>query len=185
MAGAFVVLLVVAGYVLAVTTSNAPQCCDAISYQDEARSMVGGAPLLNWAHNYAYASFLALLQIVGLGDRLGVTLVQTTLLYAAVLATSVSISKSTHASVSVAMVPLAAVALVPASAWSGYTLSEGLAAPVILLVLGLVIIVTYRVMRAPASTDRVTWALVLALGLLSGMAWMIRRGSFGYRRPQA
>ena len=139
LAGALAVVLVAAGYALAVAASSAPQCCDAIAYQEEARTIVGGEPQLLWVHNYAYAAFLALLHVVGLAERLGVALAQTTLLYAAVLATAVSISRSTHASVSVAMVPLAAVALVPASAWSGYTLSEGLAAPVLLLVFGLVI----------------------------------------------
>ena len=151
LAGALAVVLVVAGYALAVAASNAPQCCDASAYQDEARSIVSGDPQLLAGHNYAYGAFLALLQVVGLGERLGVTLAQTTLLYAAALATAVSISRSTHASVSVAMVPLAAVALVPASAWSGYTLSEGLAAPVLLLVFGLVIGITFRVMRPPRA----------------------------------
>ena len=174
LSSAIVVILVLAGYALAMVASGAPQCCDAMAYQDEARSIVAGAPQILWVHNYAYAAFLALLQVVGLGDRVGLMFVQTTLLYVAVFAAALAISRSTHASIPVAMLPLAAVALVPASAWSGYTLSEGLAAPVLLLVFGLVVSVTFRVMSAGWQLDRTTTALAFALGLLSGVAWMVR-----------
>ncbi len=174
LARAVVAVLVVAGFVLAATTSSAPQCCDAVAYQLEADSIVRGDPDILYVHNYAYAAFLALLQIVGLGGRLEIALVQTALLYLSVLAAAVSISRSTHASVAVAMVPLAAVALIPAAAWNGYTMSEGLAVPVLFVVLALVVAVAFRTMRASTSSDRVTWVLVAALGLASGLAWMAR-----------
>ena len=174
LAGVLAVALVIAGYALAIVASGAPQAYDADDYLAEASSFVDGSPLLIWAHNYAYPAFLALVKIAGLGDRLGVALVQTSLLYAAALAAAISISRSTHASVSVAMIPLAAVALVPASAWSGYTLSEGLAAPVLLLVFGLTILVTFRVLDLLSGTNRTTLILVMLLGLFAGLAWMTR-----------
>jgi hypothetical protein len=174
LASAIVAILVLVGYALAIAASSAPQCCDAMAYQDEARSIVAGTPQLLWVHNYGYAAFLALLQVAGLGDRVGVMIAQTTLLYVAVFATALAISRSTHASVPVAMVPLAAVALVPASAWSGYTLSEGLAAPVLMLVFGLTILATFRLLSAGWQLDRSSIGLAFALGFLGGMAWMIR-----------
>ena len=171
-AGILAVLLIVAGYVLAIGASGGATCCDAGAYLDEARSIIDGPAVLLPVHNYGYAAFLAVLDVAGLGSRLGIALAQTTLLYAAVLGAAFTISRLTRTSFTAALFWLAAVALLPAAAWSGQVFSEGLAAPVLILVLALTIASTYQAFEAPKRLP--TWILVGALGLASGAAWMVR-----------
>ena len=114
------------------------------------------------------------LKLVGLGEPLGIALVQTTLLYVGVLVTALAIGRSTHSSAVLASVWLGAVALLPAAAWTGLVFSEGLAAPVLFLVLALTIIAVFRV--SDRATSRTAWAVVIAWGLACGLAWMVRPG---------
>lgn len=165
-------LLVVAGYASGLAASASAQCCDAVRYIEEGERLVSQGIWPSNAHNYAYPLWLAVLDLVGLSGRTAVAVAQLTLLYLAAAALAFVIARVTGSPMSRAFAPIALVALLPATAWSGYTLSEGLAAPLILTVLALSIGVVDRLLTRPRAWA--TTAFVALLGLACGVAWMTR-----------
>ena len=80
LAAAVTVILVAAGYWLAIGASGPATCCDAVAYVNEAQSILDGSPQFLKVHNYGYGTFLAILDIIGLGHPTGLAIAQTTLL---------------------------------------------------------------------------------------------------------
>src|SRR3990172_3411702 len=134
------IALVALGVFLGIAAVGSPQCCDAEVYWGEAYLLSTGGWSSGWlgpVHNYGYAVFLALLRAIRPVGPLGVAIGQLAVLYVAAIALAFSLARSTRSSFPTAMAWASAIALLPAAAWSGYYLSEALAAPVLLLMLAL------------------------------------------------
>ena len=161
------------GVVLGLRSTTSPQAYDANAYGSEALAFASGdGSWLAGAHNYLYPAFLAALHALGIWSRLGVGIVQIALLYLASLALVTVLSRCLRTRFVSAGIVICGVAIVPAAAWSGYWLSESLAAPVLLLVIALWVLTCYRVLLHPGSMS--TAAIIFGLGLASGSAWMTR-----------
>jgi hypothetical protein len=174
---------IVAGVFLALQSTNQPQEFDPRGYSAEALSVLGGSGswLATSAHNYLYPAFLALLHHLGLwgsfnpapvDGRFGVGVVQIGFLYAAALFLVVVLSRCLRVRFVSAGVVVCAIAIIPAAAWSGYWLSEAVAAPMILVIIALWVWTCYRLFLRPGSVS--TMAIIFPLGLASGSAWMAR-----------
>jgi hypothetical protein len=166
------IALVALGVFLGIAAAGSPQCCDADAYWDEAYWSTTGGWSSGWlgpVHNYGYPVFIALLRDIRPVARLGVAIAQLALLYVAAIALALSLARSTRSSFPTAMAWVSAIALLPAAAWSGYYLSEALAAPVLLLMLALGI----AACLGPTS-GAFRLGAIAALGLVSGFAWMVR-----------
>lgn len=168
------VVLAVCAVVLAVMASGAPQCCDAEAYVQEGRDLLTGGWSSGWlmpVHNYAYPLFLALLQVAGVQGRLGIAVAQVGLLLLAAGILGVTLARVTRTPASRAVAATLAIALLPAAAWSGYSLSEGLAAPVLFLLLAATISAGDRL-----DSGRAALLASVVLGLVAGLSWMVRPG---------
>jgi hypothetical protein len=132
----------------------------------------GDATWLANFHNYLYPSFLALLHAIGIWDRLGVGAVQLALLYVGTFVLAAVLWRCYKIPFVYAAIVTCGIALLPAAAWSGYWLSESLAAPVLMLAISLWVLTCYGVMIRPGA--RSTAAVVVGLGFASGSAWMTR-----------
>ena len=165
-------VLVTVGAGLAMLATSAPQCCDANAYVDSAAMLRETGWSSDWllsAHNYAYPVFLAALASIGLDDRVAVGAVQVALLYMAAFTFAFSLARHTRSSSAVAALTACVVSLLPAAAWSGYTLSEALATPVLFIVIALMVAAWFRWF---SGHGWVTFAL--GLGVAAGLAWMVR-----------
>jgi hypothetical protein len=161
------------GVVLGLRSIASPQAGDTIVYGTESsRISSGDWSWLAGAHNYLYPAFLAVLHSLGLWTRLRVGIVQIALLYLASFVLVAVLTRCFHVRFISASVVICGIAILPAAAWSGYWLSEGLAAPVLLLVIALWVLTCHRVLLSPGAMS--TAAIVFGLGLVSGFAWMAR-----------
>jgi hypothetical protein len=161
------------GVVLGLRSTTSPQAYDADYYGTESlRIAAGDGSWLAGAHNYLYPAFLAALHTLGFWDRLGVGVVQIGLLYVASFTLAAVLSRCLRVPFLTAGVVACGIAILPAAAWSGYWLSEGLAAPVLLFVIALWVLSCYRVLLRPGALS--TAAITFGLGLASGSAWMTR-----------
>ena len=166
-AGLLAALFVGAGVSLAILAASAPQCCDATGYHEEGRALVAGGWGGGWLldkHSYLYGAFHGLMIAAGAGDRLSIVIVQLVLLYASVVFLSVAIARVFERRLVPTLAGVSLLALLPASAWSGYWLTEAIAAPVILALIG------FWLLFATRPVPR----FALAVGILSAMAWMSR-----------
>jgi hypothetical protein len=174
---------IVAGVFLGLQSTNQPQEFDPRGYAAEAlRVSAGdGSWLATSAHNYLYPAFLALLHNLGLWSsfnpapvdgRLAVGVVQIALLYAAAILLTAVLSRCLRVKFVSAGAVVCAIAIIPAAAWSGYWLSESLAVPLLLMIIALWMWACYRLFLRPGSVS--TMAIIFALGLASGSAWMAR-----------
>jgi hypothetical protein len=174
---------IVTGVLLGLQATNQPQEYDPRVYAGEALSVLGGdgSWLAASPHNYLYPAFLALLHNLGLwvsfnpapvDGRFGVGVVQIGLLYAAALFLVVVLSRCLRVRFVSAGVVVCAIAIIPAAAWSGYWLSESLAVPLLLAIIALWVWTCHRLFLRPGSVS--TLAIIFALGLASGSAWMAR-----------
>jgi hypothetical protein len=167
------VVEVALGAVLGVQSTTALQAGDTALYAQEAlQTARGDVSWLAGVHNYVYPAFLALLHGLGLWTRLSVGVVQIALLYSASLVLMVVLSRCLRVRFVSAGIAVCGIVIIPAAAWSGYWLSESVAAPLLLMVLALWVLTCYQVFIRPAALS--TAATVFALGLASGLAWMAR-----------
>ena len=167
------VIEVALGAVLGVRSTGALQAGDTALYAQEAlQTAAGDVSWLAGVHNFVYPAFLALLHALGLWSRLWVGVVQIALLYSASLVLMLVLSRCLRLRLVSTGVVVCGVVILPAAAWSGYWLSESLAAPLLLVVLALWVLTCYRVLIRPAALS--TAATICALGLASGLAWMTR-----------
>jgi hypothetical protein len=167
------VIEVALGAVLGVRSTGALQAGDTALYAQEAlQTAAGDVSWLAHVHNFVYPAFLALLHALGLWSRLWVGVVQIALLYSASLVLMLVLSRCLRLRLVSTGVVVCGVVILPAAAWSGYWLSESLAAPLLLVVLALWVLTCYRVLIRPAALS--TAATICALGLASGLAWMTR-----------
>lgn len=174
---------IVAGVFLGLKSTHQPQEFDPRAYAAEALAVSSGngSWLATSAHNYLYPAFLSLLHSLGLWNafnpapidgRFEVGVVQIALLYAAAIFLTAVLSRCLRVKFVSAGAVVCAIAVIPAAAWSGYWLSESLAVPLILLVIALWVWTCYRLFLRPGSVS--TMAIIFALGLASGSAWMAR-----------
>ena len=174
---------IVAGVFLGLQSTNQPQEFDPRAYAAEALSVSAGDG--SWLgasmHNYLYPAFLSLLHSLGLwssfdpapnAGRFAVSVVQIALLYMAALFLTLVLSRCLRMRFVTAGVVVCAIAIIPAAAWSGFWLSESLAVPVLLVIIALWVWTCYRLLLRPGSVS--TMAIICALGLASGSAWMAR-----------
>ena len=177
------VVEIAAGVLLALQSTNQPQEFDTRSYAGEALAVSSGdgSWLATSVHNYLYPAFLSLLHSLGLWDsfnpwpfvgRTAVGVVQIALLYAAAIFLTAVLSRCLRVRFVSAGVVVCAITIIPAAAWSGYWLSESLAVPLLLVVIALWVWTCYRLLLRPGSVS--TMAIIFALGLASGSAWMTR-----------
>jgi hypothetical protein len=177
------IIEIAVGVVLGVQATGSPQAYDADDYAREALQMASGdGSWLAFAHNYLYPAFLALLHALGLwssGDsagRLAVGLVQLTLLYSASLVLMAVLSRCLHMRrVSVAVV-VAAMAIVPAAAASGYWVSEAVAIPVLLMVIALWVLTCYRVLLRPGARSTIA-PIAPSASPRASLGWHVPRSS--------
>jgi hypothetical protein len=171
------------GVVLGLQSTSSPQAYDADRYAGEALRIASGdgSWLAAGVHNYLYPAFLALLHMLGLWSsayppvedgRLGVGVVQIALLYSASFVLMAVLSRCLRMRLVSTGVVVCGIAILPAAAWSGYWLSESLAAPVLLVIIALWVLTCYRVLLRPRAMS--TTATICGLGLASGFAWMTR-----------
>jgi hypothetical protein len=161
------------GVVLGVRSTSALQSGDTINYTNEAIQAASGD--FSWiagVHNYLYPSFLALLHTFGLWSRLQVGVVQLALLYSASLVLVLVLSRSLRLRLVPTGVVVCGVVIVPAAAWSGYWLTESVAAPMLLIILALWVLTCFQMVLRPTAVS--TTATIFALGLTSALAWMTR-----------
>jgi hypothetical protein len=153
---------------LALLAASAPQCCDATGYHQEGVALVtggwGGDWLVTWKHNYLYPGLHGVMIAAGAGGRVPIVIVQLVLLYASVVFLAVAIARVFQRRFAPILAGLSFVALLPAAAWSGYWLTEALTAPVVLTLIGCWLLFATR----PGPL------LAIAVGMLSGLAWMSR-----------
>jgi hypothetical protein len=184
------VIEIALGVVLGLRSTSSPQAYDTHTYAVQALQLASGdgSWLATGAHNYLYPAFLAVLHMLGLwgnsplpaspadvsplDGRLGVGVVQIALLYAASLFLMAVLSRCLRARLVSIGVVVCGVAILPAAAWSGYWLSESLAAPLLLVIIALWVWTCYSVLLRPGSMS--TMAIICGLGLASGSAWMTR-----------
>lgn len=170
-----IVAELVAAFLLALYGTGQPQCCDAEGYSKEAtalstRGLLPGS--LSAQHNYLYPAFIALLRAAGIDGRIGIGIAQVMLLALSAVLVAIVIGRVFRTERWTVFLPiLLGTILLPAAAWSGYWLSEALAAPVLLLVLCFWIAIAEIVAFRSLPT---TLLIMLAFGLVSGAAWMVR-----------
>lgn len=161
------------GVTLGLRSTSAPQAYDANDYGSQALQFASGdVSWLAGVHNYLYPAFLAAIHGLGWWSRLGVGVVQIALLYASSFVLTLVLSRCLGLRLASVGTVVFGIAILPASAWSGYWLSEGLAAPLLLMLIALWVLACHRLLLVPSSTR--TAAVVFALGLTSGLAWMTR-----------
>jgi len=171
------------GVFLGIQSTGRPQEFDPRTYAAEALAVSSGngSWLATSAHNYLYPTFLSLLHSVGfwnafnpapIDGRFEVGAIQIALLYAAAIFLTAVLSRCLRVRFVAAGVVVCAIAIIPAAAWSGYWLSEAVAAPMILVIIALWVWTCYRLFLRPGSVS--TMAIIFALGLASGSAWMAR-----------
>src|SRR5262245_48545830 len=156
-----------AGLGLALLAASAPQCCDAAVYHQEGRALLAGDWRGSWLpdkHNYLYGAFHGAMIAAGAGNRVPIVIVQLGLLYASVALLAMAIARVFQRQFAPVFAGVSLVALLPAAAWSGYWLTEAIATPIILSLIACWLLFAMR----PAPL------LALAVGTLSGMAWMLR-----------
>jgi hypothetical protein len=156
-----------AGIALALAASSAPQCCDSTGYHEEGKALLAGGWTGGWLydkHSYLYGAFHGLMIAAGAGGRVPVAIVQVALLYASVGFLTWSITRMFRTRFVPTLAGLSLVALLPAAAWSGYWLTEAIAAPLILALISSWLLFAMR--PGPLGA--------FAVGIFSTMTWMSR-----------
>jgi hypothetical protein len=179
------VIEIVLGVALGLMATGSRQAFDTHTYAGQALELAfgNGSWLTSGAHNYLYPGFLAVLHALGLwnagddlavggGGRLAVGVAQVALLYLAVFTLMAILSRCLRIRFVTVGIVVCGIAILPAAAWSGYWLSESVAAPMLLLVIALWVLTCYRVFLRPDAMSTIT--IVFILGLASGSAWMTR-----------
>jgi len=162
-------LLAAVAVLLALHSTSLAQCCDAALYQEEVLNLrsLSIPDSFGTNHNYGYAGWLAMLQTLGLGSRVGVAFAQLALLFAS-LGLMASIDRDRPFRF-LALLMLV-VGIPVAWAYSGYTLTEAVVAPLTVLLLAGLWVLTR------AESYRRAVLVSGANGLIAGLLWAARPG---------